>query len=148
MRYHRPHGRTLVALALALTVLAAACGGDDGDGDTEGEDAARDGAATDAAADVELPPDYEDHARDLYAGDANWLCKPGIADDTCSRDLDATAVAADGSTEMQEHEVADDPPIDCFYIYPTISFDEGPNADLEISEPEEIFVAYNQAARL
>ncbi|HEX6235978.1 MAG TPA: DUF3089 domain-containing protein, partial [Acidimicrobiales bacterium] len=46
------------------------------------------------------------------------------------------------------HEVADDPPIDCFYIYPTISFDEGPNADLEISEPEEIFVAYNQAARL
>jgi hypothetical protein len=25
----------------------------------------------------------------------NWLCKPGIADDVCSRDLDATAVAGD-----------------------------------------------------
>ncbi|MFP3901810.1 MAG: DUF3089 domain-containing protein [Acidimicrobiia bacterium] len=139
-----------MALALALAVLAAACGGDDGGGDddTGGEGAAGDGATTDATADVELPPDYEDHTSELYAGDANWLCKPGIADDVCSRDLDATAVAADGSTEVQEHEVADDQPIDCFYIYPTISFDEGPNADLEISEPEEIFVAYNQAARL
>ena len=97
---------------------------------------------------AQLPAGYAGHTSAVYADDANWLCKPGIADDVCSRDLDATAVAADGSTEVIEHEAADDPPVDCFYVYPTISRDPGPNSDLVPAEGEEIFTAYNQVARL
>lgn len=139
MPHHRPHGRKL---ALALALLAAACSGDDGG-------ATGDATTTTASAtDVALPDGYEDHTSDIYVDDANWLCKPGIDDDVCGRDLGATAVAADGSTEVREHEVADDPPVDCFYVYPTTSFDEGPNSDLEPAEAEEVFTAYNQVARL
>ena len=65
-----------------------------------------------------------------------------------ARDLDATSVAADGSTEVMPHEVAEDPPIDCFYVYPTISGDPGPNSDLVPAEAEEVNTVYNQAARL
>ena len=44
--------------------------------------------------------------------------------------------------------MADDPPVDCFYVYPTTSFDEGPNSDWEPAEAEEIHTVYNQTARL
>ena len=98
--------------------------------------------------DRRAPAGYAGHTSAIYADDANWLCKPGIADDVCSRDLDATAVAADGSTEVIEHEAADDPPVDCFYVYPTTSRDPGPNSDLVPAKGEEIFTAYNQVARL
>jgi hypothetical protein len=66
----------------------------------------------------------------------------------CSRDLDATAVAADGTTEVIEHEAAEDPAVDCFYVYPTTSADPGPNSDFDPGEPEEIATVYNQVARL
>jgi hypothetical protein len=38
------------------------------------------------------------------------------------------------------------PPIDCFYVYPTVSEQAGPNADLTI-EPQETQVAIDQASR-
>ena len=38
------------------------------------------------------------------------------------------------------------PPIDCFYVYPTVSEQEGPNADLTI-EPQETQIAIDQASR-
>jgi hypothetical protein len=139
-RYRRA-GYVLAAGALAVSAGACSSGDDEGgSGAGTGDDA--------TAADVALPAGYEGHTSEIYADDAHWLCKPGIADDVCSRDLDATAVAADGTTEVAEHEVAEDPPVDCFYVYPTTSFDEGPNSDLEPAEPEEIFTAYNQVARL
>lgn len=144
-RGRRRRGADAIAVALAIVVLAGACssGGDGDDGDAG---AGASGTATTAP--VELPDGYEGHTSDVYDDDAHWLCKPGIPDDVCSRDLDATAVAADGSTEVVEHVVADDPPVDCFYVYPTTSRDPGPNSDLEPAEPEEIYTAYNQAARL
>ena len=37
-------------------------------------------------------------------------------------------------------------PIDCFYVYPTVSEQEGPNANLEI-EPQEKQIAIDQASR-
>src|SRR5918997_3508090 len=144
MRAHRAgHRLTTIALALTLAVLAA-CSSADGSDDAEPDDA---GEET-AAADVELPAGYEGYTTANYADDAHWLCKPGIADDVCSRDLDATSVAADGTTEVIDHQVAEDPPIDCFYVYPTTSFDQGPNSDWEPAEAEEIHTVYNQAARL
>ncbi|HEX6417268.1 MAG TPA: DUF3089 domain-containing protein [Acidimicrobiales bacterium] len=132
--------------AAAVTALAAACssggGGEAGGEGTEGGDPA---AGEPAAV---LPEGYEGHTSETYADDRHWLCRPGAAGEVCSRDLDATAVAADGSTEVLRHEPAEDPPVDCFYVYPTTSRDPGPNSDLEPGETEEVLTAWNQAARL
>ncbi len=144
MQIHRTragHRRRLAATALVGLLVAAACSSSD-------DDAGADEAGADETTTIELPPAYEDYASETYADDANWLCKPGIADDVCSRDLDATAVSADGTTEVIEHEAADDPPVDCFYVYPTTSRDPGPNSDLVPGESEEVSTVYNQAARL
>ena len=138
--------RHAAAAVLALALVAAACSGDD---DSSGRDDARDTTTTDTSGEAAaLPEGYEGYTSELYADDANWLCKPGKQDDVCARDLDATSVAADGSTQVMPHEVAEDPPIDCFYVYPTISGDPGPNSDLVPAEAEEINTVYNQAARL
>jgi hypothetical protein len=138
---------------VASGLVAAACGsGDDADDDTEpaAEDQREtvEGEADTKTAEVVLPPSYEGYESEQYGNDANWLCKPGIARDVCGRDLDATAVFADGTTEVQPHEPADDPAVDCFYVYPTVSSDQGANSDLRAAEGEEIFAVRNQAARL
>ena len=99
-------------------------------------------------ANTELPDGYEGYTSETYADDAHWLCKPGIADDVCVGDLDATVVNANGSTEVEPHEVAADPAIDCFYVYPTTSRDPGVNSDLEPAENQEIVTVLNQVARL
>jgi hypothetical protein len=135
----------VVLASLAVTALGA-CSSDDEAGAGRADEAANPTEAT--GADVQLPAGYEGYTSEVYADDAHWLCKPGVEDDVCSRDLDATSVVADGSTGVIEHEVAEDPPVDCFYVYPTTSFDPGPNSDFEAAEAEEIHTAYNQVARL
>ena len=144
-----------VAAVLAAALLLAACSGDDGADDDggAGDDAAGEASGTEATqgpAAAPLPADYEGYASEQYADDANWLCRPGLPAeaDVCARDLDATVVNADGTTEVQPHEPASDPPVDCFYVYPTTSFDETPNSDLVPQEAEEIATVVNQAARL
>jgi hypothetical protein len=139
--------RALVAAGVTLALLAAACSGGD---DATGDDSTGDGGASavsddGSVADVETP--YPGYESEVYADDAHWLCKPGL-DDVCARDLDATVVNADGSTEVERQEPADDPPVDCFYVYPTTSADDGANSDFEPQEPEEIATVYNQVARL
>jgi hypothetical protein len=42
----------------------------------------------------------------------------------------------------------EDAPVDCFYVYPTISRDETTNSDMDASPEEEGFAALNQVARL
>ena len=103
--------RRRVAGALAALALTAACSGGDDDGAGDA-----DGGATTATAEAAAPlPDaYEGYSSELYAEDGSWLCRPGLEDDVCARDLDATVVNADGSTEAQPHEPADDPAVDCF----------------------------------
>ncbi len=137
---------TRAAAVLVLALAAAACsGGGDDDTDAAGDEG---GGATTTTEPAALPAGWEGYTSTTYADDAHWLCKPGIADDVCSRDLDATAVEPDGTTEVVPHEVAEDPAIDCFYVYPTISSDPGPNSDLVPAEPEEINTVLNQGARL
>jgi hypothetical protein len=75
-----------------------------------------------------------------------WLCKPGLADDPCTTGLDTTVEAADGSEHVVRTADAKDPPIDCFYVYPTVSPETTVNADLTI-QPAETDVAIAQAAR-
>ncbi|WP_373007522.1 DUF3089 domain-containing protein [Hyphomonas sp.] len=81
-----------------------------------------------------------------YADMANWLCHPDKASDACAIDLTATAIAADGTTSIIPFEPAVDPEFDCFYIYPTVSFDPTPNSDMTPG-PEELNVVANQFAR-
>jgi hypothetical protein len=75
-----------------------------------------------------------------------WLCRPGLADNPCTIDLTATVVKADGSTEVEPAPPITDPPIDCFYVYPTVSNQTTANANLTI-DPEETRAAKAQAAR-
>jgi hypothetical protein len=82
-----------------------------------------------------------------YANADHWLCLPGRAGDPCAESLDATSVAADGSTETEAHVADPDAPVDCFYVYPTISGDPTVNSDL-VPGPEETNVVKQQAARL
>ncbi len=81
-----------------------------------------------------------------YSDTSIWLCHPEKEDDVCSIDLTTTVVAADGTTTTVPMAQAEEPEIDCFYIYPTVSRDETPNSDL-VAGPEEINVTEQQFAR-
>jgi hypothetical protein len=78
-----------------------------------------------------------------------WLCKPGKKPDPCQSSRESTTVSYSG--EMRHETVVPQakvhkPSIDCFYVYPTVSEQEGPNANLEI-EPQETQIAIDQASR-
>jgi hypothetical protein len=60
-----------------------------------------------------------------------WLCRPGLSANPCEADRTATAVAADGSRTVERFP-ADRRPIDCFYVYPTVSPQPTLNATREI----------------
>jgi hypothetical protein len=90
---------------------------------------------------------YADYRSISYDDPAHWVCRPD-ADDICQTDLDTTVIAADGSMTVEPFEPAADPPIDCFYVYPTISRDTTPFSDWNASDAEEGYVTLNQAARL
>jgi hypothetical protein len=55
-------------------------------------------------------------------------------------------VTPEGRRSVRRDRPAPDPPIDCFYVYPTVSRDRGLNADLSVG-PEERAAAITQAAR-
>jgi hypothetical protein len=74
-----------------------------------------------------------------------WLCMPGRPDDACTGDLSTTVLDSGGHATISKLATAKDPPIDCFYVYPTTSRQAGANADLSI-DPEETAVAAAQAA--
>jgi len=57
-----------------------------------------------------------------YAKPASWLCQPGQKD-ACSQNLDATVVNANGSLTVEKWQANAEAPIDCFYVYPTVSWD-------------------------
>jgi hypothetical protein len=75
-----------------------------------------------------------------------WLCRPGfeLARDPCVGDLTATTVAADGSTTVRPAHSDPAAPIDCFYVYPTVSPARGANAPLAVT-PEMRGIAGLQA---
>lgn len=79
-----------------------------------------------------------------YSSSANWLCLPGRTD-ACSKPLATTELTTKGYGAAVPRAVAKDPPIDCFYVYPTVSHDQGMNSDLKASE--EIVTAKAQFAR-
>jgi hypothetical protein len=74
-----------------------------------------------------------------------WLCLPGAANDWCSVDLTRTIWLANGTHRDVQVSVPESPPIDCFYVYPTVAEDYQGNAPLKV-EPEERETAITQAS--
>src|SRR5271168_5333411 len=73
---------------------------------------------------------------DDYANADIWLCRPGRKD-ACTVPQDATIIAADGTFTRENFSAAKNPPIDCFYVYPTVSNETTGNSDLVINTPEK-----------
>ncbi len=75
-----------------------------------------------------------------------WLCRPGQAVDPCTANLATTVVTANGSKSTMHPAPESNPPIDCFYVYPTVSRQKTANANLQV-DPQETAVAIDQASR-
>jgi len=110
-------GRTLAALAIGAVGLVA------------------------GAAQAQTAP-----AKNDYASPASWLCWPGKASDACAIDMTTTVVKANGATSTESFKADPEAPIDCFYVYPTVSNDPGVVSDMTAG-PEELNVVRQQLAR-
>src|SRR4029078_736904 len=64
-----------------------------------------------------------------YADAKNWLCRPG-GQDACAIDNSTPMIAADGTLTRETWKADPNAPIDCFYVYPTVSTDPGHNSDM------------------
>ena len=80
-----------------------------------------------------------------YSDGKTWLCRPG-RHDACDVDQATTIVSADGTLKREEWKADANAPIDCFYVYPTVSLDPGGNSDMTPG-PEETNVVRVQFAR-
>ena len=65
-----------------------------------------------------------------------WLCQPGAADDPCAAPLTTTVVSASGTRTVEDLTDATNPPIDCFFVYPTVSTQPSTNSNLTIRRQE------------
>jgi hypothetical protein len=81
-----------------------------------------------------------------YGDASNWLCRPGRKGDACDVDLTTTVVAADGTMTKEAFTPNPKAPVDCFYVYPTVSTDTGTNSDMT-ADPAEKNVVLQQFAR-
>jgi hypothetical protein len=101
--------------------------------------AASPAAAAQPAPAVPPPPPH-------YADDAAWLCLPGRVDDPCGAPLPTVALNANGYGSVGRSSPAANPPVDCFYVYPTVSRDPTLSSD-PAAGPEERLTAQVQFAR-
>ena len=77
-----------------------------------------------------------------------WLCKPGMKNDPCAPGLSTTICnpALTKALGVEHPRAESNPPIDCFYVYPTVSDEKTPNADLTVQDTERSIALY-QASR-
>jgi hypothetical protein len=80
-----------------------------------------------------------------YSDPKSWLCRPGQRD-ACDIDLTTTAIGAGGKLSRETWAADANAPIDCFYVYPTVSTDPTPNSDM-IADAAERNVIRQQFAR-
>ena len=79
--------------------------------------------------------------------EATWLCRPESgAPDPCLNSEETTVRLNGGATFVEHAQPANNPPIDCFYVYPTVSGQFTANST-EAIEPEEEAIAESQASR-
>ncbi|HEV2813160.1 MAG TPA: DUF3089 domain-containing protein [Solirubrobacteraceae bacterium] len=75
-----------------------------------------------------------------------WLCKPGDDPNPCHGSLETTVHEQDGTSRVENPPLAEDPAVDCFYVYPTVSEQPSRNANKD-KDPEVVAIAEYQAAR-
>ncbi len=75
-----------------------------------------------------------------------WLCASGIARNPCLSREQTTVELANGSSYVERAKPSKRPPIDCFYVYGTVSGQSTENANLKIGA-EERQAAVHQASR-
>src|SRR5436309_415704 len=80
-----------------------------------------------------------------YRDPKSWLCRPG-RHDACDIDLTTTVIGTDGRLTRESWKRDPSAPIDCFYVYPTVSTDPTPNSDMS-AHPAELNVIRQQFAR-
>jgi hypothetical protein len=80
------------------------------------------------------------------SADVVWLCQPGQQDNPCRDSLETTVYGPDGSAFVENPPLPADPPVDCFYVYPTVSDQKTAAANFDI-DPELRSIALYQAAR-
>jgi hypothetical protein len=81
-----------------------------------------------------------------YTDSKSWLCRPGQHNDACDVDLTTTVIAADGKFTRETWTADANAPVDCFYVYPTVSTDPTPYSDM-IADAAELNVIRQQFAR-
>ncbi len=89
---------------------------------------------------------FSSQAAAMKMAKSTWLCRPGLMNNPCQKDLTTTIVHTNGMTEVSKDKKARKPAIDCFYVYPTVSEQATTNANLTI-EPQETQIAIDQASR-
>jgi hypothetical protein len=81
-------------------------------------------AATDAFAQTPAASPATD-----YGNPQAWLCRPGRPG-PCEVDLSTTVLSPDGRTTVERARLDPQAPVDCFYVYPTVSTDTTTESDL------------------
>ncbi|GEM33105.1 lysophospholipase [Nocardia neocaledoniensis NBRC 108232] len=79
------------------------------------------------------------------AGATTWLCHPAAQGDPCDLPLDTTDLGT-GEVSSPAPVAEADKPVDCFYLYPTVSNQVALNQD-PVAQPEVRSIATYQAAR-
>ena len=80
-----------------------------------------------------------------YSDPESWLCRPA-GHDACDVELTTTVITADGKLSRETWTADPNAPIDCFYVYPTVSTDPTPNSDMT-ADAAELNVVRQQFAR-
>ncbi|HSQ98503.1 MAG TPA: DUF3089 domain-containing protein [Sphingomicrobium sp.] len=91
------------------------------------------------AAPADAQPNEPLAAHPDYSKDASWLCLPGRAD-SCSAPLPTTELGPQGYGASDPVAAVKDPPLDCFYVYPTVSSDPSLNSDMNAGREEKLAV--------
>lgn len=84
-------------------------------------------------------------ASNNYSDSKSWLCRPG-GHDACDIDLTTTVIRPGGKSTRERWTANAKAPVDCFYVYPTVSTDTTLNSDM-IPDPAELNVIRQQFAR-
>jgi hypothetical protein len=82
------------------------------------------------------------HTKNDYGIPDNWLCRPGLPaeKDACNVDLSSTVITSDGQTSIEPFTPNRHAPIDCFYVYPTVSTQPAGNADMSAGSEERAVI--------
>jgi hypothetical protein len=97
-------------------------------------------AATDAFAQTTAASPSTD-----YGNPQAWLCRPDRPT-ACDVDLSTTVIDPDGHSTVERARPDTQAPVDCFYVYPTVSTDTTTNSDL-VPDAAERNVVRLQLAR-